>query len=93
MDHDHTFWEDKFADDVKDASRPFSIGPRACIGIGLAELEMMCILARLVWEFEWEAVNGTEVMDWEEDVRMRMLWEKPALWVRFREVERREEEL
>ncbi|KAH6702933.1 cytochrome P450 monooxygenase-like protein [Leptodontidium sp. MPI-SDFR-AT-0119] len=93
LDHDHTFWEDKFADDVKDASRPFSIGPRACIGIGLAELEMMCILARLVWEFEWEAVNGTEVMDWEEDVRMRMLWEKPALWVRFREVERREEEL
>ncbi|KAG4442921.1 hypothetical protein IFR05_001625 [Cadophora sp. M221] len=80
LDRDHEFWDDRFVNDVKDASKPFSIGPRACIGVGLAELEMRVILARLVWEFEWEAVNGTEVMNWEDDVRMRMLWEKPALW-------------
>ncbi|KAH7403136.1 cytochrome P450 monooxygenase-like protein [Cadophora sp. MPI-SDFR-AT-0126] len=88
LDRDHPFWEDRFADDVKDASRPFSIGPRACIGLGLAELEMRIILARLIWDFDLEGVNGTKELDWEESVTMRMLWEKPALWVRRREVVR-----
>jgi len=73
---------------VKDASRPFSIGPRACIGLGLAELEMRIILARLAWEFDMEGIHGTMELDWEEKVTMRMLWEKPALWIRFREVAR-----
>ncbi|KAH7336568.1 cytochrome P450 monooxygenase-like protein [Rhexocercosporidium sp. MPI-PUGE-AT-0058] len=86
--HDHAFWEDRFADDVKDASRPFSIGPRACIGISLAELEMRIILARLAWEFDWEGVNGTEVLNWEESVKMLLLWQKPELWVRFKELRR-----
>ena len=88
LDHDHPFWEDKFANDVKDASRPFSIGPRACIGLGLAELEMRIILARMVWEFDLEGVHRTMELNWEERVTMRMLWEKPALWVRLREVAR-----
>jgi len=88
LDHDHPYWEDRFADDVKDASRPFSIGPRACIGLGLAELEMRIILARLAWEFDMEGIHGTMELDWEEKVTMRMLWEKPALWIRFREVAR-----
>ncbi|PVH77290.1 cytochrome P450 monooxygenase-like protein [Cadophora sp. DSE1049] len=86
LDHDHSFWEDRFADDIKDASRPFSVGPRACIGLGLAELEMRIILARLVWDFDLEGVNGTKELDWEARVTMRMLWEKPELWVRFKEV-------
>ncbi|KAK0128135.1 hypothetical protein ONS95_000119 [Cadophora gregata] len=88
LDHDHPFWEERFADDVKDASRPFSIGPRACIGLGLAELELRIVLARVVWGFDLEGVNGTEELDWVGRVTMRLLWEKPALWVRFREVVR-----
>lgn len=57
LDHDHEFWDEKFKDDVKDASKPFSIGPRACIRIGLTEVEMRIILTRLVWDFDWEVVT------------------------------------
>lgn len=45
-------------------------------------------MARLVWEFDWEAVRGTEEMVWERELRMLLLWAKPELWVRFKPVER-----
>ena len=70
--------------DLKEASKPFELGPRACLGINLAYLEMRIILAKLVWSFEWELV---EDIDWEEETRMYLLWKKPELRVRFRPVE------
>ncbi|KAK6543679.1 hypothetical protein TWF694_000416 [Orbilia ellipsospora] len=39
-------------DKARKAFCPFSIGPRGCIGKGLALMEMKITLARLVWEFE-----------------------------------------
>lgn len=48
---------DGFAADNKRAFNPFSLGPRGCFGINLAYLEMRVILARMVWELEWEMVG------------------------------------
>lgn len=50
---------------MKEASKPFSLRPRACLGINLAYMEMRVALARLVWKFDLELVN--KEVNWERD--------------------------
>jgi hypothetical protein len=45
-------------------------------------MEMRIILARMVFEFDWELVSRD--VDWERDVKLKILWQKPELRVRFR---------
>ena len=45
---------------ARDAFVPFSIGPRACIGRGVALLELYVAIARAVWLYDWRTVKGTE---------------------------------
>ncbi|MCJ1386575.1 hypothetical protein MMC17_009701 [Xylographa soralifera] len=66
--------------DAKEASKPFSIGPRACIGINLAYLEMRIILAKMVWQFDLQIGRD---FDWEEENQFHLLWKKPELEVKF----------
>ncbi|KAL4874377.1 cytochrome P450 [Aspergillus karnatakaensis] len=66
---------------------PFSIGPRACIGITLAWVEMRIALAKTVWRFDWEIVQS-ETGDWVDQARLKQLWMKPPLMVRFTPVSR-----
>jgi cytochrome P450 len=40
---------------------PFSIGPRACIGKGMAYLELSVALARMVWLFDMRLKPGSRV--------------------------------
>lgn len=40
--------------------KPFSVGPRNCVGQGLAWAEIRGVLARLVWDFKIEAVVERE---------------------------------
>lgn len=40
------------------AFNPFSFGPRGCVGMGMAMMEILVGVARVVWEFEWEEVGG-----------------------------------
>jgi cytochrome P450 len=54
---DHPLYDPAYKNDAKDASKPFLIGPRACLGINLAYMEMRIILARLVWEFDWQLLS------------------------------------
>ena len=68
--------------DRKEASRPFTLGPRGCLGINLAYMEARITLASLVYAFDWEMVN-TEV-DWDKDVRFYTAWQKPKLMIRYR---------
>jgi cytochrome P450 len=81
---DHKLYDQQFKNDVKEASRPFLLGPRACLGINLAYMEMRVILARLVWKFDLELVN--KEVDWERDTMLKTLWQNPELPVRFRAI-------
>ena len=67
---------------MKDASKPFSLGPRACLGINLTYMEMRIILARLVWEFDWELMSKD--LDWASETKVKLIWQKPELSVKFK---------
>ncbi|KAF9772101.1 hypothetical protein IL306_010215 [Fusarium sp. DS 682] len=67
--------------DRKEASKPFSLGPRGCLGINLAYLEARIALASLIWKYNWELVN--KELDWLSDVKLHLLWKKPKLMVRY----------
>ncbi|EWZ49110.1 hypothetical protein FOZG_00079 [Fusarium oxysporum Fo47] len=90
--HDGRYWKDPHAfiperwidggfGDTKQASQPFSLGPRACLGINLAYLEMRIIIAKMVYHFDWELVNNE--VDLFRDSKLYLLWKKPRLLVRF----------
>ena len=73
-----------FGKDRRDGFQPFSIGPRSCIGQNLAWAEMRLILAKLVWNFDFEAAKDPgRRLDW-EDLRTFLLVEKRAIYVRLR---------
>ncbi|KAF5027051.1 hypothetical protein F66182_820 [Fusarium sp. NRRL 66182] len=67
--------------DRKEASRPFSIGPRACIGINLAYLEARMMIASLAHAYDWELVDKQQ--DWLSEARVWAIWSKSKLMVRF----------
>lgn len=75
----------EFDDDKRDASQPFQIGPRACIGRNLAYSEIKLIIARLVWQFDIQ--NATEG-DWMGSQKVFMVWEKAPLWIKLQPVKR-----
>ncbi|KAI3397374.1 hypothetical protein diail_10824 [Diaporthe ilicicola] len=70
-----------FAGDDKRAFQPFSSGPRGCLGINLAYLEMRVSLAKVVWAFDLE--SATDIEDWNTACRNHILWKKPDLNVKF----------
>lgn len=74
-------WIDEGSEDVKEASQPFSMGPRACLGINLAYLEMRIILAKMVFHYDWELVNTD--LDFFAEAKLFLLWKKPEVRVRF----------
>ena len=64
---------------------PFSIGPRMCIGVTLAWVEMRIALAKTVLAFDWElAADMDNFEDWIEQARLMQLWKKAPLMIRFR---------
>lgn len=74
-------WIDEGFGDVKEASQPFSLGPRACLGINLAYLELRIILAKMVFHYDWELINKD--LKFFEDAKLFVLWKKPKVVVRF----------
>jgi cytochrome P450 len=73
---------EQYKDDKRHVIQPFSVGPRNCIGQNLAWAEIRAILARLVWNFEFELVD--KGVQWEKQ-RVFILWQKPSLMVRLKE--------
>jgi cytochrome P450 len=72
---------DRFKEE-KPFTSPFLIGPRACIGINLAWVEMRVTPAKMVYRYDWALVHD-KAFNWVDDCRMLVLWKKPALRVRF----------
>ncbi|KAM0364081.1 hypothetical protein ACHAO7_010071 [Fusarium culmorum] len=80
-------WIGKGTGDLLDASRPFSTGPRSCLGVQLAYMEARIILSRMVYAYEWEMM--TPGLKWFDEVRFHMIWKKPKLLVRFQPRQKR----
>ncbi|KAF4556506.1 Cytochrome P450-like protein 74 [Elsinoe fawcettii] len=74
-------WLDKEISDVREASQPFSLGPRGCIGRNFAMVEASLILATILFEFDIDLVNPEQ--EWESKCHMHVNWLKPDLPVRF----------
>ncbi|RYP08988.1 hypothetical protein DL765_008605 [Monosporascus sp. GIB2] len=74
-------WIDANCKDTKEASQPFSLGPRVCIGRSFAYAQMSLELSKLVWSYDMELVKPD--MDFEDESRMYFQWRKPALPIRF----------
>lgn len=72
-----------FYRDHRDVVQPFSVGPRACLGKGLAYNEMRVILARLFWNFDLELC--AESMEWDQQYTYT-LWEKRPLMCRLHDI-------
>ena len=72
----------EFANDKPKASRPFSAGPRDCLGKSLALAEMRIILARIFFNFNLELVEP-EKKDWVEKMPAFTFWEKTPLMVKL----------
>ncbi|KAK0614378.1 toxin biosynthesis cytochrome P450 monooxygenase [Immersiella caudata] len=72
--------EDKYASDKREVVQPFSVGARNCLGQSLAWHEMRLILAKVVWNFDMELVEGSE--RWDEQ-KCFVLWSKGPLLVKM----------
>ncbi|OCL05723.1 cytochrome P450 [Glonium stellatum] len=83
----------EFSADRKDASQPFSLGPRGCIGRHLSYLELRLILASLLWNFDIERADlpGFDIWDLEDNlkhVKAFNTWDKPPLMCKLTPVKR-----
>ncbi|CAI0645398.1 unnamed protein product [Colletotrichum noveboracense] len=74
-------WLDPHCKDNKDASRPFLLGPRDCLGRNFAWMELNLMLARLLWSYDMELVDKD--VRFIEQSRVHVLWWKPKLFVRW----------
>ncbi|KAI0530209.1 isotrichodermin C-15 hydroxylase [Xylaria digitata] len=72
----------EFQNDDKAVFKPFSVGPRDCIGKNLAWAEMRLILAHLVWNFDFLAIERDSRL-WIERQKIFSLWEKLPLNIRI----------
>ncbi|KAI6358788.1 hypothetical protein MCOR25_007224 [Pyricularia grisea] len=71
----------KYDDDARGVLKPFSTGPRNCIGKHLAYAEIRVILAKILWEFDLTLMP--ESIGWMEGLKIFGVWEKTPLMVRF----------
>ncbi|RPB23425.1 cytochrome P450, partial [Terfezia boudieri ATCC MYA-4762] len=73
-------WIDPNNTDKKEASQPFLLGPRGCLGKNLAYMELRNILAKVVYAYDLELVDKD--LDWEKKSRAWSVWWKPELHVK-----------
>ncbi|KAL1601683.1 hypothetical protein SLS60_006598 [Paraconiothyrium brasiliense] len=76
----HTDPSSPFHNDRREVHKPFSFGPRDCIGRNLAFHEMRLILAMVLWNFDLKLDAGME--QWHLQ-KIFGIWSKPPLRVRL----------
>lgn len=79
-----------FPGDKRDASQPFSLGPRGCIGKNLSHIEMRLVVCHLLWEFDIELEGGRDAAwRWElENMKTYLILDRPDLMVRLKKAAR-----
>ncbi|KAI1409848.1 putative cytochrome P450 [Hypoxylon sp. FL1857] len=76
-------WIDPECKDIKEASQPFSLGYRACIGRSFAFVQMSLVLAKLFFSYNMELLERD--LDWESQSRHWVMWWKAPVRVRARD--------
>ncbi|KAM7203151.1 putative cytochrome P450 [Naviculisporaceae sp. PSN 640] len=76
-------WLDPESTDIKEASQPFSLGPRGCLGRNFAYMQISLILTKMLWRYDLELLNAEQ--DWLGKSLMYVMWWKPDAMVRFSE--------
>ncbi|KAA8563653.1 hypothetical protein EYC84_011675 [Monilinia fructicola] len=79
----HPLYDSRFATDNREAFKPFSTGPRSCMGGKTFLAQARVTLARMVWNFEMELGNKNDG-NW-IDQRAYLVFEPKALHVRLKE--------
>ena len=79
----HEHFDSRFRNDNRESAQPFSLGPRGCLGMNLAYMEMRHTIAKLVFFFHMSANPATYMMSWESDARFRSFWDLPSTVVTF----------
>ncbi|USP74920.1 cytochrome P450 [Curvularia clavata] len=74
-------WLDNDSQDIREASQPFSLGPRGCLGRNFAYMEMFLLLAKMLWRYDLELVNKD--VGWLDEGKVYVMWWKPKLMIRF----------
>jgi len=74
-----------FHNDSRDALQPFSTGPRNCISKTLAYAETRSILARMLYNFDFELCP--ESKNW-ADQKIVFWWDKKPLWCKVKPINR-----
>ncbi|RDA92689.1 hypothetical protein CP533_3702 [Ophiocordyceps camponoti-saundersi (nom. inval.)] len=78
----HPLYDARFASDRRSVFKPFSHGPRDCIGKNLAQSEMRLIISKLLYRFDFTLDKPQD--DWHESQRVLTLWTKGPLYIRLR---------
>ncbi|KAK8096374.1 uncharacterized protein PG998_014242 [Apiospora kogelbergensis] len=77
----HPLYDARFESDNKAAFKPFSAGPRDCVGKNLAYAEMRLVVARLLWNFDISALPGQD--SWESRQRIFTVSDKGPLMIKL----------
>ncbi|KAI1414381.1 cytochrome P450 [Hypoxylon sp. FL1857] len=81
-DRSYEFMPERWlSNDAQPLTFPFSSGPRSCLGIAQANLEMRITLAKLIHAFDIRAARDPG--DWIGAAQMNMMWKKAPLMVHF----------
>jgi cytochrome P450 len=78
----HPRYNPRFDGDNRSVFKPFSHGPRDCIGRNLAYAEMRVIIARVLYRFDF-VLDGSYDNKWQESQTIYLVWEKGPLMVRL----------
>lgn len=70
----HPRHQKQFENDNRACFKPFSTGPRDCIGKNLAYAEMRVIVSRILYRFDY--THQGNVDDWHETQNIFIIWEK-----------------
>ncbi|KAF3798974.1 Cytochrome P450 monooxygenase aclL [Colletotrichum gloeosporioides] len=72
-------WMNSNKEDILEASQPFSLGTRNCLGKSLGWMELRTVLAKMHFKYDLELVDPS--MDWHASSQMHTLWQKPTMKV------------
>ncbi|KAK1981748.1 cytochrome P450 [Colletotrichum cereale] len=77
----HPRFDERYANDNRACFKPFSYGPRDCIGKNLAYSEMRLLISRILYRFDYNLLPGQE--RWHDSQNSFLIWNKSPLKVQF----------